>query len=40
MSGVKVGRVGTFRDVRMPYFEITKENVGIAEAAYAKTEVR
>jgi len=38
MTGVKVGKVGSFRDVRMPYFEITKANVGVAEAAYAKTE--
>ena len=40
MNGVKVGKVGSFRDVRMPYFEITKANVGVAEAAYAKTEVK
>ncbi len=40
MSGVKVGKVGTFRDVRMPYFEITKANIDVAEAAYAKTEVK
>lgn len=40
MTGVKVGKVGGFRDVRMPYFEITKANVGVAEAAYAKTEVK
>jgi hypothetical protein len=24
----------------MPYFEITTSNVGVAEAAYAKTEVK
>ena len=40
MNGVKVGKVGSFRDVRMPYFEITTSNVGVAEAAYAKTEVK
>ena len=40
LTGVKNGKVGTFRDVRMPYFEITKENVKMAEDAYAKTEVK
>ncbi|MEW6550110.1 MAG: galactose ABC transporter substrate-binding protein [Spirochaetota bacterium] len=40
MTGVKVGKVGSFRDVRMPYFEILKANVNVAEAAYAKTNVK
>jgi methyl-galactoside transport system substrate-binding protein len=40
LAGVKKGKVGGFRDVRMPYFEITKDNVQVALDAYAKTEVK
>ncbi len=40
LKGVKNGKVGTFRDVRMPYFEIVKANIEVAEAAYKKTEVK
>ena len=40
LTGVKKGKVGSFRDVRMPYYEITKANVQMAEDAYAKTEVK
>jgi len=40
LAGVKNGKVGTYRDVRMPYFEITKDNVKLAEDAYAKTDVK
>ena len=40
LDGVKKGKVGPFRDVRMPYYEITKANVDLAEEAYAKTQAK
>ncbi|MCX7028011.1 MAG: galactose ABC transporter substrate-binding protein [Spirochaetes bacterium] len=40
LKGVKNGILGTFRDVRMPYFEIVKSNIEVAEAAYKKTETK
>jgi len=40
LSGVQKGKVGDFRDVRMPYVEITKANVKIAEDAYSTTGVK